>query len=163
MSGLRITPGVRVPLFDRLVGLAAAGDPAGGSHDRRMLDRAGLKASIGRELARLLNTRSPLAVEELERRPRGTLDYGLPDLSRFWPADPDSEAELARLIEGTIAAFEPRLEAPRVTIERLPQRRRALRAVVSGSITLDAMVEPVTFPVLLDHDAGHEAGDDDDD
>lgn len=153
MSGLRVIAGVRVPLFDRLVAGGAADDLAGGSHDRRMLDRAGLNASIARELARLLNTRSPLAAEELGRRPRSTLDYGLPDLSRFWPADVDSETELARLIESTVGAFEPRLAAPRVVIERVAGRRRALRAVVSGSIALDAMVEPVTFPVLLDDSA----------
>ena len=154
MSGLRVLSGVRVPLFDRLAGSAAADDPPVGSRDRRMLDRDGLKASIARELARLLNTRTSLAVEELGRRPRSTLDYGLPDLSRFWPADTDSEAELARLMEATITAFEPRLARPRVAVERVVGRRRALRAVVSGSITLDAMIEPVTFPVLVEDGAG---------
>ena len=158
MSGLRVIAGVRVPLFDRLVGGGAADDPAGGRHDRRMLDRAGLKASIAREVSRLLNTRTSLAADELGRRPRSTLDYGLPDLTRFWPADDDSENELARMMEATIVAFEPRLAAPRVTIQRVPGRRRALRAVVDGSIALDDMVEPVTFPVLLD-DSAEEDGD----
>jgi type VI secretion system protein ImpF len=149
MSGPRITAGVRVPLFDRLVETAAPDDLVDGNHDRRMLDRTGLKASIGRELARLLNTRTPLAADVLDRRPRSTVDYGLPDLSRFWPGDDNSENELARLIERTVAAFEPRLLTPRVIIERVAGQRRALRALVSGSIVLNAMVEPVTFPVLV--------------
>jgi type VI secretion system protein ImpF len=150
MSGPRITAGVRVPLFDRLVETAAPDDPADGSHDRRMFDRAGLKASIGREVARLLNTRTSLSVDDLGRRPRTTIDYGLPDLSRFWPADQDSEQELVRLLERTISAFEPRLRSPRVTIVRIPGQRRALQAVVTGSILLDDMIEPVTFPILVD-------------
>jgi type VI secretion system protein ImpF len=159
MSGPRITAGVRVPLFDRLVETAAPDDLVDGSHDHRMLDRAGLKASIGRELARLLNTRTPLAADRLDRRPRSTVDYGLPDLSRFWPGDDDSEKELARLIERTVVAFEPRLLAPRVAIERVSGQRRALRAVVSGSIALNAMVEPVSFPVLV-NDCTDRGGDD---
>ncbi|MEI8393946.1 MAG: type VI secretion system baseplate subunit TssE [Rhodospirillaceae bacterium] len=157
MAGPCITVGVRVPLFDRLVATAAAGEMSGAGHDRRMLDRAGLKASIGRELERLLNTRSPLAVEALSKRPRSTLDYGLPDLSRFWPANTESEAELARLIERTVMAFEPRLHKPRVSVERIPGRQRALRAVVAGSIALDNMVEPVSFPVAIDDSAERQA------
>lgn len=150
MSGPRVTAGVRVPLFDRLVETTAPGDPADGRHDRRMLDRAGLKASIGRELTRLLNTRTLRAAETLDQRPRSTIDYGLPDLSRFWPACNDSEQELARLIERSIMAFEPRLRAPQVVISRIPGRGRALQATVTGSIALDAMIEPVTFPILVD-------------
>ncbi len=139
-----------MPLFDRLVETAAPDDSGGGSHDRRMLDRAGLKVSIARELTRLLNTRTSLAADGLDRRPRSTIDYGLPDLSRFWPASDDSEKELARLIERTVTVFEPRLRTPSVTITRVPGRRRALQATISGAIALDAMVEPVTFPIVVD-------------
>ncbi|MBP2233051.1 type VI secretion system protein ImpF [Azospirillum agricola] len=145
MPGPRIAQGVRAPLFDRL-----AADPReGGGSGGRMLDRDGLRASIRRELDRLLNTRTPLAADELGRRPRGTLDYGLPDLSLFWPFDADSEARLARLVAATVAAFEPRLVNPRVTVARAGNERGRLRATVTGSVLLDGMVEPVSFPILL--------------
>ena len=67
----------------------------------------------------------------------------------FWPHNPDSETRLAALITDTVAAFEPRLLRPRVTVERVGNERAKLRAVVSGEIMLDGMVEPVTFPILL--------------
>jgi len=141
MPGPRVTQGVRAPLFDRL-----AAD--GGGHGP-VLDRAGLQASIRRELDRLLNTRAPLAADRLGRRPRGTLDYGLPDLSLFWPFDADSEVRLGQLIAATVAAFEPRLLNPRVTVTRAGNERGRLLATVTGSIALDGMVEPVSFPILL--------------
>jgi type VI secretion system protein ImpF len=149
MSGPRVTHGVRVPLFDRL----AADTASDGRRDLRMLDRAGLAASIARELDRLLNTRTPLAADDLGRRPRSTLDYGLPDLSLFWPFDAGSEARLCGLVTDTVAAFEPRLGNPRVSVERVVGQRRTLRATITGDIALDGMVEPVSFPILLSDSA----------
>lgn len=145
MPGPRVTQGVRAPLFDRLTANPASED----RRDLRMLDRAGLHASIRRELDRLLNTRTPLAADALGRRPRGTLDYGLPDLSLFWPFDADSEARLTVLVADTVAAFEPRLLRPRVEVGRVAGDRRKLRVTVLGEVELDGMVEPVTFPILL--------------
>lgn len=159
MVGPRVTQGLRAPLFDRLAA-DGGGNGNGGTGGGRMLDRAGLQRSIRRELDRLLNTRAPLAAELLGRRPRGTLDYGLPDLSLFWPFDSDSETRLAQLIAATVAAFEPRLLGPRVTVERAGNERGRLRATVTGSIALDGMVEPVSFPILLtdsDEDGGKDA------
>lgn len=147
MSGPRIVHGARALLFDRLVDTdrAVAHEP----RPRRTLDPAGLRASLARELDRLLNTRTPLAFDALERRPRSTLDYGIPDLSLFWPFDADSEARLIAVIERTIAAFEPRLGHPRVTLERLAGERRSLLAMVTGELTIGTLVEPVSFPVVL--------------
>lgn len=146
MVGPQVRQGARAPLFDRLAALA---DGADGRRTARMLDRDAVLASIRRELDRLLNTRTPLAADALGRRSRGTLDYGLPDLSLFWPFNADSETRLAGLIAGTVAAFEPRLRHPRVTLERVGNERCRLRATVTGSFALDGMVEPVSFPILL--------------
>jgi type VI secretion system protein ImpF len=155
MVGPRATQGVRAPLFDRLAAPAEAGS---GRRPPRVLDRDGVLASIGRELDRLLNTRTPLDADALGRRPRGTLDYGLPDLSLFWPFDADSQTRLAGLIAGTVAAFEPRLKNPRVTVERVGNERSRLRATVTGAFALDGIVEPVTFPILLT-DRGEDSDD----
>ncbi|MFD1623361.1 type VI secretion system baseplate subunit TssE [Azospirillum griseum] len=150
MSGPRATQGVRAPLFDRL----AAPNGADGRRDPRLLDRDGLLASIRRELDRLLNTRTPLAADQLGQRPRGTLDYGIPDLSLFWPFDADSESRLATLMTSTIAAFEPRLLRPSVALERVGNERSRLRARVTGAIALDEVVESVSFPILLSDSVG---------
>lgn len=150
MVGPRATQGVRAPLFDRLAAsMDGVAEGADGRRAPRVLDRAGVLASIGRELNRLLNTRTPLDANALGRRPRGALDYGLPDLSLFWPFDTDSQTRLAGLIAETVAAFEPRLRNPRVTVERVGNERSRLRAIVSGGFGLDGMVEPVSFPILL--------------
>ncbi len=150
MPGPRATQGVRAPLFDRL----AASSGTDGPQDPRLLNRDGLLASIRRELERLLNTRTPLAADQLGLRPRGTLDYGLPDLSLFWPFDADSETRLVGLMTSTVAAFEPRLLRPSVTLERVGNERSRLRARVSGAIALDDVVESVSFPILLTDSAG---------
>lgn len=131
----------------------AADAAPGGGCELQMLDRAGLAASIAHELDRLLNTRTPLAADDLGRRPRSTLDYGLPDLSLFWPLNAASEARLVELIAGTVAAFEPRLLRPQVSVERLGGPQRRLRATIAGDIALDGMLEPVTFPILLSDSA----------
>ena len=161
MPGPRVTQGVRAPLFDRLAANAAGAADRTADGAPRMLDREGLSASLRRELDRLLNTRTPLAADELGRRPRSTLDYGLPDLSLFWPNLADSEAQLAALITDTVAAFEPRLLRPRVAVERAGNERARLRVVVSGEIMLDGMVEPVTFPILLTDSLNNSSGADD--
>lgn len=147
MSGPRVVRGARAPLFDRLVDEepAVLHEP----QPKRTLDSAGLRLSIARELDRLLNTRTPLAVGELERRPRCTLDYGIPDLSLFWPFDADSETMLVGLIERSIEAYEPRLRKPRIRIERLAHERRSLVAHVEGEIAVGTLVEPVAFPVVV--------------
>lgn len=102
----------------------------------------------------MLNTRTPLAADQLGQRPRGTLDYGIPDLSLFWPFDADSESRLAALMTSTIAAFEPRLLRPSVTLERVGNERSRLRARVTGAIALDDVVESVSFPILLSDSVG---------
>lgn len=143
MSGPRPVAGARPPLFDRLVD----DDPSSSSEPqpRRILDAAGLRASVAAELDRLLNTRAPVAADAIARRERSTIDYGIPDLSYFWPGAGASETELARLIEQAIAAFEPRLLSPRATIVRPPDQRGAAIIEVSGKLAIGTVMEPVAF------------------
>lgn len=165
MVGPQIIDGSRAPLFDRLSERGALFDPRAtvpldmrgafgaapvrDERQRRVLDRDSLIESIVREVDELLNTRTPLAADELDLRPRSTLDYGLPDLSLFWPSDDDSRQRLAGLIERTVAAFEPRLAEPRARVETVPGKARLLRVEISGSVSFERLAEPVTFPILL--------------
>lgn len=143
MAGPKPVAGARAPLFDRLVD----DDPSVPYELQpfRVLDAAGLRASVEAELDRLLNTRAPVAADEVARRERSTIDYGIPDLSYFWRQDTGSASELERTIEQAIAAFEPRLLSPRATIVRPPDRLGAAIVEVSGKLAIGTVMEPVAF------------------
>lgn len=143
MSGPKPLVGVRPPLFDRL----CDDDPStpSESHVFRMLDATALRASVAVELERLLNTRLSVPTGELPARERSTIDYGIPDLSHYWPRDSDSTSDLERQIEQAIAVFEPRLSAPRARIVRPTAQRDAIVVEVDGRLVIGTMMEPVTF------------------
>jgi type VI secretion system protein ImpF len=101
------------------------------------------------ELERLLNTRAPVAAEEMVGRRRSTIDYGIPDLSHFARRAGSSEAELLRIIEQTVAAFEPRLLSPRVTIIHSLEKREAMTVEVTGKLAIGTVLEPVTFALPM--------------
>ncbi len=143
VSGPKPVAGAPALLFDRLID----DDPTiqYEAQPRRTLDAAGLRLSVAAELDRLLNTRAPIAADEIARRRRSTIDYGIPDLSYFWPGAGGSQAELVRVIEQTIAAFEPRLLSPRVTIVQSQERREAMIVEVAGKLAIGTVMEAVSF------------------
>jgi type VI secretion system protein ImpF len=156
MTGPRPIDGARAPLFDRLVD-----DDQAHPHERhlarRILDAAGVRESIAVELARLANTRAPIAADRLAGRRRSTIDYGLPDLSYFLSGAGANRVALARLLEQTIAAFEPRLLSPRVTLGDAPDRREALIAEISGKLAVGTVMQPVSFTLALPSAAAQDA------
>jgi hypothetical protein len=79
-----------VPLFDRLA------FPAPQSADGRLLDAAGLQASVRLDLSRLLNVRNALSIEAFLQSEGTVLHYGLPDLLSL---SSQSDADLERLAE----------------------------------------------------------------
>ncbi len=94
-----IVSGSSMPLFDRL---AASGEAPLSSADA-------LRESVARELARLLNTRSRLTVEQFAVSDGTVLDYGVPDFSeRSLHSGPDRDA-IAAVVKRAITLFEPRL------------------------------------------------------
>jgi type VI secretion system lysozyme-like protein len=134
----------RMPLFERL----ADADPqlADEARPLRMLDRAGLQASVGRELLRMLNRRST---------PRGdapltVLDYGLPDWTGLYAANPDDRLRIARGMLRAILAFEPRLGEPRVEVEPSASGQQVLRVRLSGRLRAGHTSWPVLFDIKLD-------------
>jgi type VI secretion system lysozyme-like protein len=112
-----------LPLFDRL--------RSGGGAVPRTPDDA-LRASIVREIAALLGTRASYGRASGDS-PRGTLEYGLPDMSGFAVGHPDSAALLARSIERAVTMFEPRLAAPSVSVQP-GEAPDALRVRIAGRI-----------------------------
>ena len=145
----------RVPLFDRLID----DEPY---HDRediplRNLDRAGLYDSVRREIERLLATRCPVRGDVALTRSRTVIDYGLPDLEQGGRGlIPEQRARLARLVQATIEAFEPRLTDVRIQI--LDAGEGKLRAVVSleACLIVDEQPETISFTTPLGGEGSNE-------
>jgi type VI secretion system protein ImpF len=142
------TEGARALLFDRLTD-ANPSEPVE-QQPLRVLTVGEVRESVQRELSRLLNTRSPTPPEELEGREWTVLDWGLPDYSGWYTRSAPSRDRLARLIERTIRAFEPRMKEPRVFVEAQEGNERGLAVHIEGTIRVGTLLEPVSFPLVLE-------------
>jgi type VI secretion system protein ImpF len=147
VPALEHSRGLRAPLFERLIDDGPKASSGGGG--RAALSGSALTRSIGAEVSRLLNTRCAYPLAEVERGARTILEYGLPDLSNYSPADDSDRRLLARAIHDTIAAYEPRLSAVRVEVVAADPRRATLGINVSGQQGAGSFVEPVSFPVVI--------------
>jgi type VI secretion system lysozyme-like protein len=145
--GPRQVEAARPLLFERLTGIAAGGEDA--MADGALYGKAGLMASIERELDALFNTRAPVAANVLDQRQRTTIDYGIPDLSLYAADDSDARTALAAQLAHAVTAYEPRLHDPKVRVLPHPARERQLIAAVEGTIRLDTLVEHVSFRIAL--------------
>lgn len=116
-----------------------------------------LKASLRRDLEWLLNTRrnpEPLA-EQFEELHHSVYCYGLPDITSLSRDSTEQRLWLARQIEETISAFEPRLAGVRVSIrETEGEVRRELRFVIEGMLRMDPNPEQVVFDTVLELSSG---------
>lgn len=166
--------GARALLFDRLVDLHPDADE--GERPLRILNREQLKASVQRELERLLNTRCSLPLHRLAEAERSVINYGIPDFSSLSPHNQDDQALIASIIGQTIAAFEPRLRQVRVEVESIGgsaalkrtncthdifERNQSrsggeggLLVFIEALMVSDLFNEPVSFPVLLNSKNG---------
>lgn len=148
MGKAAVIDGGRKLLFERLVEDAA--DPLADA----VHDWDGLRNSVILEVHRLFNTRLSIDAGRMAGRRRTTVDYGIPDLSRFPPRDPEAEADLVRQLTQALQAFEPRLVAPTVTLERLDGPEGGLVAQVGGEIHLERLHAALSFPVALRRHGG---------
>jgi type VI secretion system lysozyme-like protein len=148
MSDPRVVDGASAPLFDRLVD-AAPREPIE-QEVFRYLTPEGLRASVRRELERLLDTRRPISLTDALNEDQLTvLEYGVPDYSSLNPNDLDECALFALAVRKAIAAFEPRLRNPAVEAKHSTERLGSLRLQIRGTIRLGPHVEEVWFPVDL--------------
>lgn len=139
LAVLESSQGLPVPLFDRL-------DEA---QPLRTLSGEALRQSLAREAARLLNTRCAWSLEELAQRERTVLEYGLPDLSNYHPANPEDRQQLLAVIRETLTAYEPRLANIRVEFIALDRHRQTLTVAIQGAVRVGGVMEPVVFPVVI--------------
>ena len=146
--------GASALLFERLVD----DDPRTAREPQpfRTLTIPEVRASVRREVARLLNTRCAASAAVLAGRERTVLDLGIPDCQlpsrrsaprtgSTWP--PRSPRR---------SRPEPRLRQVRVTVEPPTTTQRRLLAHIEAVLVLEAVTEPVAFPVALTDEPGDE-------
>jgi type VI secretion system protein ImpF len=142
--------GGRALLFERLAGDKPR-EREEGARPFRVHETAGMKESVRRELARLLNTRStaPLDAVRGSGEEMSVLDYGVPDFSSLSALSGDDRNRLAAAVARAITAFEPRLRDVRVLAEGLRSNDRALILRLNALLGVGEHSEPVSFPLLV--------------
>jgi type VI secretion system lysozyme-like protein len=143
--------GARVPLFDRL-----DLDPEIEDEQRpfRILTREQLKASIRRELGRLLNTRCALSLDQVGEEERTVINYGIPDFSSLSAQNADDQILVGRIVGQTVTAFEPRLRNVAVDVRPVPNSEARLYLFIDAMMVVGQFNEPVYFPVVLNNKNG---------
>ena len=143
--------GARALLFDRLINR-----PDWEEHEQplRILNHKQLKASVRRELGRLLNTRCSLPLHQVGAEERSVVNYGIPDFSSLSPHNADDHELIASIVGQTIAAFEPRLRQIRVEVGPVSAAESALWLNISAELAVGMFAEPVSFPVILNSKSG---------
>jgi type VI secretion system protein ImpF len=137
--------GSPVPLFDRLSSVQGSD---GSRH--QLLTPEQLELSIGRELSRLLNTRSPLKPSEFSGSTGTTIDYGIPDISALSPkSHPDLDL-LQSTIKQAVNHYEPRLKD--VTVKAFPavSGGGAATLLIGGTVTVGLKLRQLNFELQLD-------------
>lgn len=116
-----------------------------------------LKSALRRDLEWLLNTRQipggvPESYRELEKSLYG---YGLPDVTNLSANSTRDRNRLLRMLEGTIASFEPRLSGVKVTIvDSGSNSGRQLRFQIEGLLLMDPAPELISFDTVLQLSSG---------
>jgi len=148
MTGPKCVRGQRVLLFERVI----EGSPMSKRREEpfRVHDRQGLMASVANELEMLFSTRAIIGSERADPSERTVLNYGVPDFMSFCPLNSDDQTRLARYLESAIESFEPRLQAPSVTVRPSPGGGEFAIAAIEGKLLIENVVEQVAFSVPLD-------------
>lgn len=133
-----------IPLFDRLCVQESTPGPV------RLQHGDDLRASIARDLERLLNTRNGLTIEEALAGEAYVLAYGVPDMLVQGARDEGAQQVLAAAVQRAIAQFEPRLRE--VTVQALADGTRPdrVRLVISAAVVVERQMQRVDFDFVLD-------------
>jgi type VI secretion system protein ImpF len=146
-----VTQSVLERLIDRDPGNSSEAPPTRAQSVRQ------LKASLRRDLEWLLNTRrTPDAVgSEFRELEQSLYNFGLPDVTSLsWDSNRD-RTRLARMIEQTLATFEPRLRHVKVvTLEAAAGAQQVLRFQIEGLLDMDPSPELISFDTVLQLSSG---------
>lgn len=140
-----------VPLFDRF---DEERDDSRVAEPYRVQGLSLLLESIQREIENLLNTRLPpvhSAATNWEpiSEPQTVLDYGLPAFSTLSAESPTDIGLLSKVVVGKIAAFEPRLQNPKLELVPDPDDPAGMFGTLRGTVRVDKGLQTVSFPVSL--------------
>jgi type VI secretion system protein ImpF len=116
-----------------------------------------LKASLGRDLSALLNTKrveEPLPEQFIESN-RSLLTFGLPDFNSYSLRSERDQSRLRRAIEAAIRRFEPRLENVTVSLEPPQENTHSLRFRIDAFLRVEPAPEPISFETVLQPESGH--------
>lgn len=145
MTQSKAMNGGRTLLFERLIDFEPD-KPSSDDPSMIVMSLPELKASIQREIQRLLDSRTAG-----ERRPDigGTvMEYGLPDFSEVHPRSFTDRRRVETTIRHAILDFEPRLLRPRVVVTP-GEGSGTLAVAISGEVAAGTVVEPLFFSVNL--------------
>src|SRR6185295_2942321 len=162
MKTVSLDRSVQQSLLDRLIDL----DPKTTTEAPLSWTRSvqQLKASLRRDLESLLHTRripTP-APESFEELPHSLYHFGFPDITSMGRDSKDVRVRLLRQVEETIATFEPRLAAVKVSLVQTDDEgRRQLRFLIEGLLRMEPNPEQVVFDTVLEISSGeyHVKGD----
>ena len=148
----KINRGALPPLFERII------DPKLGMVvPLPLLDATALRESIIRELSLILNTRCTVRNVLYEAHFETISLFGMPDffglgdLSEFDGSNSDTWLSIARHLEISIQAAEPRLDNIRVAVEAYDRTNQVLDIVVHASVKNSPLLQEIHFPLALSH------------
>ncbi len=142
-------------VLDRLIDR----DPATSSEapETRAQSVRRLKVALRRDLEWLLNSRrTPDAVgSEFQELEQSLYNFGLPDVTSLsWDSARD-RGRLARMIEQTLATFEPRLMKVKVVaVASSAGAQHVMRFQIEGMLDMDPTPEHISFDTLLQLSSG---------
>ena len=119
---------------------------------------SGLRTNVRRELAWLMNTTNLESGLDLTPYPHvrtSVLNYGVPDLTGKTQSRSAIQSRTA-LIRQSIIAFEPRLDARRLTVEvrASTERENAVTFVIAGDITTAVDALKARYVADIEFDTG---------
>jgi type VI secretion system protein ImpF len=151
-SNLDPQQGLMPSIIDRLIDA-----DSGGTAWRRGYGIEQMIAAVQRDLEDLLNTRQSNAglPEKLGEVQNSIASYGLPDLTALEAFTSQQRDQIGRVIEATIARFEPRLKDIRATmVDPGDGKARTVKFRVDARLCVDPAPE-VAFDTILELTTGH--------
>jgi type VI secretion system protein ImpF len=146
---------VTLSVIDRLIDQAP--ESASEAAATRAQSVRQLKASLRRDLEWLLNTRrTPFpAGSEFGELEQSLYNFGLPDVTSLsWDSSRD-RLRLTRMIEQSVALFEPRISRLKVVpLESVSGARHVLRFQIEGLLEMDPAPEHISFDTVLQLSSG---------
>ncbi|WP_207000327.1 type VI secretion system baseplate subunit TssE [Trinickia mobilis] len=130
--------------------------------ERRVLSMRGLRQSVQRDLAWLLNANGLGSVQDLSHYPdvaTSVVNFGFPDIAGKTASGVDA-AQLERLIRDTIWVYEPRILRDTVRVssvqpEETTGRHNTISFIVEGDLWAQPYPERLYFRTELDLEGGN--------